>query len=139
MEGLELQSQEISILLLDDPQIALLNSEYLNRAGPTDVISFPMLDEAFPRVQPQLLGDVVISVETAGRQAAECQSGLYEEIFRLLIHGVLHLLGYDHETSAEDAEKMRSLETELIGLVLKKLSGGFTDGGASFSAPAETT
>lgn len=109
-----LQSPEVSILLLDDVQIAGLNAQYLKRQGPTDVISFPMFDNSFPAVQPQVLGDVVISVETARRQAQRARITLDEEIRRLLIHGILHLLGYDHEVSRGEGRKMHAMEKEIL-------------------------
>ena len=119
LEELGLKNPEISILLLDDPQITELNKKYLNRKGPTDVISFPMLDDSFPNLQPQVLGDVVISVETAQRQSLERQCRLYEEITVLLIHGILHLLGYDHEVSESEDKKMRNKEKEIFGKLMK--------------------
>ena len=115
MEESGLKSPEVSILLLDDPQITELNKKHLNRDGPTDVISFPMLDSTFPDPQPQVLGDVVISVETAARQAREGQCSLYDEVTVLLIHGILHLLGYDHEKSGSEGRRMRKKEKEILG------------------------
>jgi probable rRNA maturation factor len=95
-------------------QITGLNKEYLGRDRPTDVISFPMLDNSFPNVQPQILGDVVISLETAGRQAVLGNRSIYEEVTGLLIHGVLHLLGYDHDISRKDYKKMKVRENEIF-------------------------
>lgn len=68
----------------------------------------------FQEVQPQLLGDVVISVDTANRQACEQHYTLYEEMIVLLAHGILHLLGYNHEKSAHDAKKMQMKENEIF-------------------------
>ena len=113
LEELALKNPEISILLLDDHQIQELNRDYLRRNRPTDVIAFPMRDAAFPEVQPQLLGGVVVSLETAARQARENNISLYEELMLLLIHGILHLLGYDHERSLRGAQRMRALERRL--------------------------
>ncbi|MCP4716329.1 MAG: rRNA maturation RNase YbeY [Deltaproteobacteria bacterium] len=118
LSALALKNPEVSILLLDDQAIAGLNREYLNRSGPTDVISFPMHDEDFPDIQPQLLGDVVISAETAQRQARERGCSLNEELLFLLIHGVLHLRGYDHERSPEDEKVMQAKEQELFSAVI---------------------
>ena len=119
MGELELQNPEISILLLDNPQIAELNKAYLDRKGPTDVISFPMNDGTFPNVQPQILGDVVISVETAFSQAAEKQWPVQEEIAALLIHGILHLLGYDHETSDSENKRMKKMEIAILSKIVQ--------------------
>ncbi len=88
--------KEIGILFVDDRQIRDLNQKYLKRDHPTNVISFPMAQGKFPEINPQLLGDVVISVETARREAQESGLSLEEEIAFLLIHGILHLMGYDH-------------------------------------------
>jgi probable rRNA maturation factor len=117
--ALKLSHPEISILLLDDPQIRELNRAYLCRDYPTDVLSFPMSGGPFPAVQEQLLGDVVISVETALRQAQKRQAQLYEELAFLLIHGILHLIGYDHEQGGSEQRRMRRRERQL----LKQLAG----------------
>ncbi len=114
-----LQNPETSILLLDDCRIAELNETYLHRQGPTDVISFPQYDGSVPPGLPQLLGDVVISVETAVRQAPRHGNTAGEEIVVLLIHGVLHLLGYDHEQSPEQERIMRRREKELFSRALQ--------------------
>ncbi len=88
--------KEIGIVFVDDPQIRELNQRYLKRDRPTNVISFPMAQGEFPEINPQLLGDVVISVETAVREAKESGLSFEEEVAFLLIHGILHLTGYDH-------------------------------------------
>lgn len=88
--------KEISILFVDDREIRDLNDKYLKRNRPTNVISFPMAQGKFSEITPQLLGDVVISVETAIKEARESGLSLEEEIAFLLIHGILHLMGYDH-------------------------------------------
>ncbi len=111
---MELLNPEISILLLDDPQIRELNREYRKKDKSTDVLSFPMLDDMVKNVQPQLLGDIVISVETAEKQAEKRKCSLYNELSRLLIHGTLHLLGYDHELSKKDAQEMRKKKMQYL-------------------------
>jgi probable rRNA maturation factor len=88
--------KEIGILFVDDRQIRELNERYLKVNRPTNVISFPMAQGEFSEINPQLLGDVVISVETAKKEAQESGLSLEEEIAFLLIHGILHLMGYDH-------------------------------------------
>ena len=108
---------ELSILLVDDPEIAALNSNYLNRSGPTNVIAFPMREGAFSDISPNLLGDVVISVDTAKREAHEAGIHPEERFIELLIHGILHLLGYNHETGAEEALRMEEKTRELMRLV----------------------
>ena len=111
LDALALSRAEVSILLLDDAGITGLNEQYLKKTGPTDVISFPMHDGAFPSVQPDLLGDIAISVPTAQRQADRRGVTLHEEMAGLFIHGILHLLGYDHELSASDSRRMKVSET----------------------------
>ena len=97
---------ELSLLIVDDLQIERLNKEYLKRNGPTNVIAFPMQAGEFADVTPQLLGDVVISVETADREGKIAGSGLEDRCIQLLVHGILHLFGYDHERSEDEALKM---------------------------------
>jgi probable rRNA maturation factor len=111
---------ELSICLVDDREITELNQKYLHRSHPTDVLAFPMREGAFSEINPQLLGDVVISVETAKRQAEEKGHSLAEEVCFLLIHGILHLFGYNHETPTSDAKTMRKKEKELFRLMREK-------------------
>lgn len=108
---------ELSIVLADDPTVHELNRTYRNTDAPTDVLSFSQLDgEQFTRPEgnTQHLGDIVISVETAARQAAQYRQTLQQELEHLLVHGVLHLIGYDHETP-EDAAAMQLQEDEVLG------------------------
>jgi len=115
LAALALPGWELSILLLDDARITGLNQQYLGRGRPTDVLAFPMGDPLLEAGrQPRLLGDVVISIETAARQAARHGRTLCEEVALLLIHGILHLIGYDHEPSAAAARSMRAKEKELF-------------------------
>ena len=107
------QKWEISILLVDDLQITKLNESYLHRNGPTDVIAFSQLEGAFSHLNNHLLGDVVISLETAQRQAQEDLTTLQDEIIFLLIHGTLHLLGYDHEGTVKQAREMQAKQQEV--------------------------
>ncbi len=99
---------------MDDAQIARLNQQYLSRNYPTDVLSFPMAGGPSPGINSFLLGDVVISVETAQRSARKKNCSLHAELARLLIHGILHLMGYDHEHAQSDRLKMRRLEKKLF-------------------------
>lgn len=115
---MELPGSELSILLLDDARISRLNQKYLGRKRPTDVIAFPLGDTPGAGNQPCLLGDVVISVETAARQAAQYRRTPCGEIAGLLIHGILHLIGYDHELSATAARSMRAKEKILFACLL---------------------
>jgi probable rRNA maturation factor len=102
---------ELSLALVDNDAIAKLNKKYRNKHKPTDVLSFPA--ESAANGGPRLLGDVVISIDKACEQAQAGGWTLAEEIDRLLIHGVLHLLGYDHERSPKEARIMRALEKKI--------------------------
>ena len=105
---------EISILLVEDREIRDISRTYLKRDRPTNVIAFPMLEGAFRNLHPQVLGDVVISIETAARDAEKEGMALEDEMLFLLIHGILHLLGYDHEGSAVRARRMGQKQRELF-------------------------
>jgi probable rRNA maturation factor len=94
-----------------------LNARYRGIDRPTDVLAFAMREGAFAYLHPQVLGDVVISAETALRQARARRHSVAQELTRLLIHGTLHLLGYDHEVSPAAARLMRAKERELWKLV----------------------
>jgi len=105
---LELPDAELSILLCDDALIHEINLEHRNKDKPTDVLSFPQAEFIEPEVVAaphslHLLGDVVISIDTAERQAASRKRPLFEEVRFLLGHGVLHLLGYDHMVPSDKA------------------------------------
>ena len=103
---------ELSIALVDDSQIRELNARWRNRQRSTDVLSFSQIEGDFADHRSGLLGDVVISVETAAAQAASSHRGLDQVVTRLLIHGVLHLIGHDHEKD-EEALRMRSEERRI--------------------------
>lgn len=109
---------EISILFVDDDEIQVLNRDYRGKDKPTDVLSFSQGRTDIPVCQqagmPVLLGDVVISLETAKRQARERGHPFIKEVLILLTHGILHLLGYDHEGSRKKAVEMRRMEKEII-------------------------
>jgi len=109
LRELERADAELSVALVDDATIAELNEQYRDLAGPTDVLSFSQLEGDHVELAGNLLGDVVISLETAARQARSAHRGLDSEILRLLVHGVLHLLGYDHEHD-DEARVMQQLE-----------------------------
>jgi probable rRNA maturation factor len=112
---------ELSVLIVDDPQIAELNRQYLHREGPTNVIAFPMQEGEFPHITPNLLGDVVISVDTAEREAISAGMSLEDRFLELLIHGILHLFGYDHETDEAEAKLMEEKALALFRVVRKEL------------------
>ncbi len=107
---------EVSIVFVDDSQIAELNREYRGLDSPTDVLSFPMDDPGIPGDEPVPLGDIVISLETVEREASDSR-GFLNYLALLVVHGLLHLLGYDHETD-EDAEVMEGLEAQVLAGLL---------------------
>ena len=110
---------ELSIVLTDDPQIEVLNRTHRRKAKPTDVLAFPMdAAGAGPSGKMQLLGDVVISLDTAARQARARRRPLMDEVTHLLAHGILHLAGFDHRTDAEERrmnEATRALVVSATG------------------------
>jgi probable rRNA maturation factor len=121
---------EVSLLFVDEDTIASLNAQFLGKQGPTDVLSFPIEDEPGPTGRspdqggsgpggsPEqgaltLLGDVVICPTVAARNAVEHEVPFDDELALLVVHGLLHLLGMDHENDAE-AERMEALEQQLL-------------------------
>ncbi len=114
-------AHEISIVILDDRKMAQLNKTYRGINKPTNVLAFPMQEGAFSEITPGLLGDVVISIETAEREAATAMISLEERTSQLLIHGILHLLGFDHERGDKDAAAMDEKSLELLRIVEKNI------------------
>ena len=112
LSELNLNNAEISITLTDDERIREINREWRGKDKPTDVLSFPQ--EETIGYKYRLLGDVVISLPYAKKQAEEIGFTLKEEILRLMIHGILHLIGYDHETNEEDAKVMFDLQDKIF-------------------------
>jgi len=121
---------EVSLLFVDEEAIAALNSQFLGKTGPTDVLSFPIEDEpgptgrspdfggSGPGASPEqgaliLLGDVVICPAVAASNAVEHEVSFEDELALLVVHGLLHLLGMDHEIDAE-AERMEAVEQQLL-------------------------
>lgn len=115
MKALTVADQEISLLFVDNQGIQEINREYLGRNWPTNVISFSLREGEFGNISPGLLGDIVVSVERAAEDALAGGLDLKDEIDFLLIHGLLHLLGYDHEnTDDKSGEIMKGKERELF-------------------------
>ena len=109
--------QELSILFTDDKEMQELNSHFRSKDAPTDVLAFSGQEgEEIPEVEP-ILGDVVISLPYAKKQAVELGVSIQEELMRLLIHGVLHLLGYDHEISELEAKKMFKEQERILEII----------------------
>lgn len=109
---------ELSVTFTDNGKIRILNRDYRGIDRPTDVLSFPMYSFSDGDVpdgdEHVMLGDIVISVEKAREQAAEYGHSLRREIAFLAVHSVLHLLGYDHETSEEDEKEMFALQEKIM-------------------------
>jgi probable rRNA maturation factor len=108
---------ELSLLFTDDKQIAELNYRFLKREGPTNVLAFPMRGNDHTGPDMPMLGDIVVSLDAAMRDAKRLGETLDKTLDRLLVHGLLHLLGYDHEKSEEEARRMEE-ETERILLLM---------------------
>lgn len=115
LKYLQCQDREISLSLVDDKTIQTINLEYLGRDKPTNVISFGMQEGEWQDIQPMVLGDIVISVEMACRDALAGGIRVDDEILFLFIHGLLHLLGFDHESGVkEEATIMKRKEKEVF-------------------------
>ncbi len=124
-----LKDAELSILIVNNQRIRMLNKKYRGIDRPTDVLSFPMSTQPIPLppfykggkgglgTQPLLLGDVVLSMEKIESQAREQGYSPHRELMALLTHGILHLIGYDHERSSQEERRMRKKE----GIILAKL------------------
>jgi len=113
--ALGLKGAELSIMLTSDARIHALNRDFRHKDRPTDVLAFAMREGELGDVRSEILGDVIVSVETARRQASRARRDLLSEVTMLLAHGILHLLGWDHETAAKD-RKMRAETARLVGL-----------------------
>ena len=114
-QRLRLDSQTFTIVLVSDRAIGRLNRDFRNQDKPTDVLSFPTKPEALPHLDKAGLGDMIVSVETARRQAFSRHHSLERELGVLVIHGLLHLLGYDHEVDrGEMRRKELKLQRELL-------------------------
>jgi probable rRNA maturation factor len=109
---------ELSLAIVDNREMRKLNAKFRNQDYPTDVLSFP--SDAVPSSGAQVLGDVVISAEKAKEQAQERGRTFDEETGTLLIHGILHLLGYDHERSAKEARRMARLEKKIYRVLCER-------------------
>jgi probable rRNA maturation factor len=102
------------VLFVGDSAMRKLNRRYRGKDRTTDVLAFPFQEGKFTHIQPHLLGDIVISMPAAVRQATESGHAVGQEINILLIHGLLHLLGYDHEAGSSEARRMKRRELQLL-------------------------
>lgn len=108
---------ELSLLIVDDGEMARLNQQYRQIGYTTDVLSFPMIEGEFSDIAPEMLGDVVISVETAKAMSDETGAALESVLDLLLVHGILHLLGLDHEVGPVEAREMKLKTEELLAML----------------------
>jgi probable rRNA maturation factor len=129
LSALKLEGAELSVALVTDEAIAALNKTWRKKNKPTDVLSFPAGEPPPGSPGPRLLGDVVISLDTARRVAAEESRRIDRELARYLAHGVLHLLGYDHERGPKEAKRMAQWEERLLG------EAGMLGGGPRLAKP----
>lgn len=114
---------ELSIVILDNEGIREINRDYLQRDRPTNVISFAMQEGEGSGLNPHILGDVVISAERADADASEAGIPFEHELWFLLLHGILHLLGYDHERGTEEqALEMEAKEREIFAILKEEFS-----------------
>jgi probable rRNA maturation factor len=121
---------EASLMLTDDTMMRDLNRTYRSQDKPTNVLAFPGLDTMDVPGTPVMLGDVVVAYETAAAEAAHSRTALADHLSHLIVHGILHLLGHDHESDA-DAERMEGLESlalASLGVEIENVTGP-DDGG----------
>jgi probable rRNA maturation factor len=130
--ALDVRDTEVELTLCADPEMERLNFDHMGERGPTDVLSFPLHewqldgtgshltdDDGVSPPGPMLLGDVVIDLDQALRQAADGDWSVAEELVLLAIHGTLHLLGHDH-AELEEEERMRALEHQVLGVLHRR-------------------
>ncbi|MFA5699635.1 MAG: rRNA maturation RNase YbeY [Sphaerochaeta sp.] len=118
MEYLSVKPAEVSVSFISDEAMQTLNLEYRTLDEPTDVLSFAQEENPFPFAQSPILGDIVISLDTMERNALLFGVEPAVEVKRLLIHGLLHLLGHDHATNESD-EAMLVLQEEILAQLLR--------------------
>ncbi len=121
MSHLGCPDKDISVSFVDDDEIRALNKKYLSKDKPTNVLSFSMRENVYGDINPNVLGDIVISAQTAKKDARKGGLTVAQEIDFLLIHGLLHLLGFNHEKTTKDKTKtMKHKEKELFYLLYPK-------------------
>ena len=120
MTELGLPDAEVSLLLVNDAQIQALNRRYLRLDKPTNVLAFSMREGEFSTLHPHLLGDLVISVETARRQMKRFGLDEMKMVILLMVHGILHLVGYEHEGTRKGAREMALKQQQLFHRIVKE-------------------
>lgn len=119
MGNLGLPEAELSLMFVDDREIQELNRRFLGRDKPTNVLAFSMREGEFSSLHPHLLGDLIISIETSRRQSKSSGLSEMEMLTLLVIHGILHLIGYDHEGGKKAAKEMALKQKELFEQTVK--------------------
>jgi probable rRNA maturation factor len=107
------QNRDLSILFVDNKKIMILNKKFFGRNNPTNVISFSYMNG----LPIEVLGDIIISVERAEEEARTSEMHFYERLFALLVHGLTHIMGYDHEKGRSESRRMRYREKRLMNFV----------------------
>ena len=121
LSALGYPDSELSVVITGDRGIRRINREYLGKDRPTNVISFAMSEGEFGDVNPEVLGDVIISADTAAREADEGGLPFRSRLCLLLLHGILHIAGYDHERSGDaEAQRMEVKEREIFALLVQE-------------------
>lgn len=108
---------ELSITLCNDKEIQMLNKTTRGKDKPTDVLSYPHITDEFLPAQQNSLGEIFISFQTMEKQANEIGHSIKEEYYRLLVHGILHLIGYDHEINSTEELRMKQKEDECLSII----------------------
>jgi probable rRNA maturation factor len=120
LESLGFEEAELSVVLVSDRRMKQLNRQYLDRDRPTDVLAFAQWEGGGKRLHPACMGDVVIGAETAAGQAGQAGVHLNQELDLLLVHGILHLVGYEHTRISKEATAMRRKERQLVRRIQKR-------------------
>jgi len=116
LNALDMKKYSLNIIFVTDSEIRGLNKQYRKIDKATDVLSFSLLEGAFSNINPCYeMGDIVVSLETAKHRITK-KNNLTKEIYKLIIHGFLHIAGFDHQLK-NDTDKMRSMEKKLINLI----------------------
>ena len=119
LSAIQMEKAELSIVLTGDKQIHKLNKLYRAKDRPTDVLAFAMQEGEFGAVSAGLLGDVIVSLPTAARQARERNVAPLDEVTMLIAHGILHLLGWDHDTDAKERAMTKETDKLVAAAVAK--------------------
>jgi probable rRNA maturation factor len=107
------QNKDLSVLFVDDKKITILNKKFFGKNNPTNVISFSYMDG----LPGEVLGDIIVSVERAEEEARNSETFFYERFFALIVHGLAHIMGYDHEKDERGKRKMRYWERKCMDFV----------------------